>query len=853
MIAAALLSLGAIAAPLPVQAIARDTAQPVIVELAIGRLARATVAAYRLGDEALLPLGRFFDLSEIEVERLGPDRVEAILHPGERRFVVDPTSGSVSFDQRERTVSPESMVVEPSEVYLPATVIGALLDLEWSVSWADLVATVVDPSRLPIAVRLTRDWQRRTRELVGEGLVAERTLESDVRTVDGLVVDYSVLAPSGRPLDQAAYSTALGLELLGGSLTAAAQSQDQPGRARIRSDFAWSGVFHDRPWITQLRLGDGFATGPRPRTLRGLSFGNAPFVRPNYFGTTAFSGNLDPGWTLEAYRGGRMIAFDSVNALGEFAIDAPIQYGENPVDFVAYGPFGEIRRFNRTLRVDADRIPAGSFEYGVAAGACRAQLCQATMNLDARYGVSPRWTVRGGLDQFWRGGMPDLFHPYVGVAGHLTSVVSVDAELVANAVARATVRYDPSIDLALTGEVLRFARGVTDPILTPDGRRGQATLTAFYRPNRDWGATYLEASVDRISTDAGSFLSGRVGGSWQRGELQLLPSVRWQHDRAGGRSADRISYGTGMFLLASPRFGALLSGITSRATLEFEGALAPKTLTAFASRNLGRHLRLELGGGWLRGQGGLFSLTLAANLPTLRSYTTASHSAGRTSASQLFQGSVLYDPSRSRVSLGAGPSIDRSGVTGRVFLDANGNERFDPGEQPLSAVRVSVGMQTRVSGADGSYRLWNVTPHEPALVAIDSTTLASPLWVPTYRAIQIRPAPNRYEVVDIPVAPGGVIEGRAVFAADSAPVGGLALELLHVASGASRTLVTFRDGAFYSIGIKPGEYLLRVEERVARRLQLGAEPIRITMPASPEGATIADLLLLLRQADDQSR
>ena len=46
-------------------------------------------------------------------------------------------------------------------------------------------------------------------------------------------------------------------------------------------------------------------------------------------------------------------------------IDLPIEYGENPVDFIAYGPFGEIREFNETYRLRTDALPAHRFEYGV--------------------------------------------------------------------------------------------------------------------------------------------------------------------------------------------------------------------------------------------------------------------------------------------------------------------------------------------------------------------------------------------------------------------------------------------------------------------------------------------------------
>ena len=137
------------------------------------------------------------------------------------------------------------------------------------------------------------------------------------------------------------------------------------------------------------------------------------------------------GWQVEAYRGGRLIAFDSADALGRYSIDAPIAYGENPVEFVAYGPFGEVRRFSRTHRVDGTRIPARQLEYGVSVGACRTDRCDATANADLRYGLSTRWTARAGVDQFWRGdSLPSLFHPYAGIAGMLGNSVGVEAEVV---------------------------------------------------------------------------------------------------------------------------------------------------------------------------------------------------------------------------------------------------------------------------------------------------------------------------------------------------------------------------------------------------------------------------------------
>jgi hypothetical protein len=312
--------------------------------------------------------------------------------------------------------------------------------------------------------------------------------------------------------------------MLGGSLQALVQSEGEIRDGRTRMDASWNGVWRQSRWLTQLRLGDGLTTGPRFRALRGAAVTNAPYLRPAILGDLPYSGALGPGWQIEAYRGGRLIAFDSVNPLGTFTIDVPLQYGENPIDFVAYGPFGEVRQFNRTYRVSTDILAAGRFEYGVSAGECRAAVCQATANADVRYGVSTRWTLQAGLDQFWRRDRDNLFHPYVGATGSIGNAIGVQAELVKDAVLRGAVRYEPTMDVQFSAEVTRFARGLEQPLLTPGGRRDQITLSGFYRPFPRLGSLFLDGVVDRVREDRGTITSARLGGSVQFDALRVLPS-----------------------------------------------------------------------------------------------------------------------------------------------------------------------------------------------------------------------------------------------------------------------------------------------------------------------------------------
>jgi hypothetical protein len=499
--------------------------EPYLVSLQLGRITSRTVQAFRSGNAALVPLYQLFDLAEIRVEPLADGGLTALLQPGNVRLAVRPRERELALDGDRRKVFPQELVVRDGEVFLSTVVLTRILAVQWDVNWRDLTVTIVEPNALPVARRIAREGLAAAR-LTPPGAVRRPELLYPLERpyTDGMVLDYSILAPSNDALGGGAYQVGAGVDMLGGSLQALVQSEGEIRDGRTRMDASWNGVWRQSRWLTQLRLGDGLTTGPRFRALRGAAVTNAPYLRPAILGDLPYSGALGPGWQIEAYRGGRLIAFDSVNPLGTFTIDVPLQYGENPIDFVAYGPFGEVRQFNRTYRVSTDILAAGRFEYGVSAGECRAAVCQATANADVRYGVSTRWTLQAGLDQFWRRDRDNLFHPYVGATGSIGNAIGVQAELVKDAVLRGAVRYEPTMDVQFSAEVTRFARGLEQPLLTPGGRRDQITLSGFYRPFPRLGSLFLDGVVDRVREDRGTITSARLGGSVQFDALRVLPS-----------------------------------------------------------------------------------------------------------------------------------------------------------------------------------------------------------------------------------------------------------------------------------------------------------------------------------------
>ena len=839
----AALSLGAVAP--------RDTTpEAVVIELRIGRITGTTVQAYRVRSEVLLPLSQFFQLVEIRHRLTLEGRLEATVDPGNLPIVIDPRSDSMRYGDRRVRIEREFIRFESAELYVGSERLGDLLGVMFAVDWSDLTATVIDPSTLPIARRLRREAARDAYLRRPDGLRADVTLGLQRPSWDGVVVDYSLFSPSNDPLAGSTYGFGLGADVGGGSLEMLAQSVGRADLGRLHVDASWTGVWRENRWVKQLRLGDVASTGPRSRPLEGISITNAPFVRPSLVGSLRYAGSLEPGWSVEAYRGGDLVAYDSADASGGFAINLPVRYGENPVDFVAYGPFGEIREFNRTYRVLSELLSARRFEYGLSAGRCPQPsfICNATTNLDLRYGATARWTVQGGLDQFWRDSLPDRTHPYAALVGNPSNAWAIQSEVIGAGLVRGALRYEPSVDLRLEGEYVHFARDSASVLAVP-GRRAQWSITGFLRPKTSQGFFFFDGRFERISTDAGVLTRTRLGASLQTDELRLLPYLRTEH--GGATNGEFVGLAT--FVLPQARWGRFLSQVLLRTNAEIERQAGLVSWSAFVARSLTGGVRIEVGATWLRGNaagaagGGLtYTMTVTSYFSAMRAVTSVLAPGGGqpVSATQFLQGSVLWDRRTDRLAVAPGPSLERSGLSGHVFMDVNANGIRDVGEAAIANAHVLVGSLSTRTDSGGAYRLWDLVPFEPVIVTLDSTSLDSPLLVPLFARTSIVPGPNRFRSLDIPVVEAGVIEGRVV--RNGAGVGGVTLILADRRSGTRRPLVTFNDGAFYLMGVKPGDYELTVEEQVLDALAVDAEPLRFSLVPTANGIGRSDLVVRLK-------
>jgi hypothetical protein len=256
-------------------------------------------------------------------------------------------------------------------------------------------------------------------------------------------------------------------------------------------------------------------------------------------------------------------------------------------------------------------------------------------------------------------------------------------------------------------------------------------------------------------------------------------------------------------------------------------------------RQIAGPVRLDLGAGWSRGQRGLaLDLALSTNLPSLRAVSRGRYNAATgLEGTNLLEGSATYDRHLGRFEFGNGRLIGRARVVGRVYRDLNANGRHEADEPGVSGVRLRVGSRGVTTDSLGRYSAWDLVPFEATSVEVDTLSITDPLWVPASLVIRLVPGPNSYDAVDVAMLPASEAAGQVVFGDARAGVGGVPVLLRHSGSGTVTRTVTFSDGSFYVIGLRPGEYEATVPAEILDRIGADQLPTRFRADASDNGAT----------------
>jgi hypothetical protein len=839
----------------------RPDDQMLIVGVSLGSTSlHDGMVAYSDGERVFLPLLELCRTLDIPIEGSAEaGTAEGWFREESWRFVLDTHRRMLSLNGREQTIDWALIERHEQDFYVPSESFADWLGLTLEVQLGNARIHLPSGQRLPLEQKLERKdrWARQQRQrpaalsdlpvtqmkaawlawpsidaTVSLGLNGDRdtsitTTRTDLLAAGEFLRSNAILSLSAR--DDSRQGSTIDTRLrLGRPATSA-------------NAIGWSAGDINAPLLPLLTAqADGL----------GIRIGNVDDMRSLAdFSRTTLRGDALNGWDVELYRNNDLLAFFTVESTNQYRFDdVALQPGLNLFRVVMYGPQGQRRERLERIVVGDDMLTQGEQHWQGFAMLRDERLLPGPLNsgeqprastgsLMAGFGyrraLTSRWSM--GLDALTAELDDGQQHRYLS--------------------ARTQAGW---LGLLLEGHWLRDVAGGWA------GRLSAQSLGIVNNAGIDYERFVDFDSPEINGIEGGDDLTDRLRARWNNRRFERLSSTLEyelsRYRRTSGADAGTLRETRTSRLRLSQRWRALTTSTslearqeTDRPTLVDGGMLlnyrrprldiasqwsyrfAPgaslRTANITANWNLHERFRLRANLNRSFDQNARTRFDLGLSWTTSRWLTSlqaSRDSDGRYEIGLNMFTSLQRADRRWRADSRSGTGM--SSVIAHVFLDRNGNGRFDDDDEPLPDVRFAAGLGGDMPKTDarGTATLTRLPANQAMTIAIREDSLGNPYWIPLSPAQQIRAQPGQVVSLSFAVMPSTEIDGIVYFmkGAQRKPASNVSLQLLDRTGALVRELRTAFDGAYLFDRVAPGDYTLQVAPGQLSRLSLRAPDAR---------------------------
>jgi len=171
---------------------------------------------------------------------------------------------------------------------------------------------------------------------------------------------------------------------------------------------------------------------------------------------------------------------------------------------------------------------------------------------------------------------------------------------------------------------------------------------------------------------------------------------------------------------------------------------------------------------------------------------------------------------------------ERGAITGKVFVDHNGNARLDPGEPGVKDIKVRIGrLYHEMTDDSGRFILPSIGRIGKVRVSLDMDTVPA-LYNVTHGTQIAELESGRLTEVNLALQPVVWIVGKVICENGGdkpMPLVGVRVYLIDAGTGTNGPdSYTAKDGSYYLGDVKPGEYILRVDQKTLPKRYRIAQP-----------------------------
>jgi hypothetical protein len=822
-----------------------------------GNVNEIVVAQY-LNGTVYLPFRDLFRLLQIKYAvDSGMTRITGFYLTQERQYELDTKKLLARIDNKVLAIREGEISKTDLEIYAQPSLFEKIFGLRFTVDLRHLQLSLETDEVLPVVAEQDREQRKQMLNSLKQGQKDYPLLYGRSRSMFRAgVLDYSLTGMRENGATSSGYNFQGGAEVFDGELNASINgAHDQNGWGNGQHDLRWRYAFDERKEITQTSVGNlqGFGITQAPFT--GVSVSNEPLVPRTMYQTMIIEEQTQPFWTVELYLNDQLTASARADETGRVRFEIPLTYGTNIFSLRKYGPSGEVVTERKRIQVPFTFLPSHELNYSIDAGRLQVggfPLYQA----QALYGLSNVLTNRVSLE-YLRDTLRQI--PV------LTDVVSArvgESMLLAFEVSP-TVRYRADMEVMYPSQIsydVTYTSFEPDRLYNPLAQRHaiQADGTIPFEANRVHYV--LRSTVNRTDLVHGSNLYWTIGASVSHGPFMESLEERYSEldDGQGGISRKPVLYASALYNVR--QFEGLPLNINSfllGATATYDQSSRQiSEVTCDISANILKQGRFRIGYQkdlLLKATTGFFELTF--DFDFTRS-STSLYTGDRNAFSQSVSGALVYASDENILSVYGRQWNDNTGANFRMFLDENGNDKYDEGEKIIEGASVSIGQSASYQKSSGGLvKVWELLPYARYQAELLDVSMANNLWVPKHKLFAFITDPHRAKTMDIPYSAVGMIEGTVLRMRKEGkvPVPGLKVKVIEVGGALKKTISLFQDGSLYYVGLVPGKYTISVDSVQLNTLGLIARPMmrEFIVKATAEGDAINGLDFILVESENK--
>ena len=773
------------------------------------------------------------------------DSVSGFFINQQATYVIDKVNNKITYQGKTFDLKKDDLVKTETNLYLRSPLFGQVFGLDCIFSFRSLSVALNTKIELPVIRELRQEQMRSNiRRLKGE-VKTDTTIERKYPLFHFGMADWSLISSQqlGGKTDTR-LNLALGSVIAGGEANALLNISNNSPFTEKQQQYYWRSVNNERPALRQVLVGkigaQSIASLYDP--VVGLQVTNSPTTYRRSFGTYTLSDITEPNWIVELYVNNVLVDYMKADASGFYKFEVPLVYGNSAVKLRFYGPWGEERVKEENLSIPFNFLPPKELEYTLSAGIVEDTLKSRFSRLAINYGVSRRLTFGGGVE-YLSSIQTGTTLPYFSSSLRLMSSLLLTGEYTYGVRVKGILNYRLPSNLQIELNYTKYHKGQMAIIYNYLEER-KATVSLPLKGKNF--AAYSRLTVNQIvlpnlkNTNAEMLWSGSVYGvSTNLTTYGLFNDVSAPYLYSNLSLSFKLPWRTSFTPQAQYEYN-------QNEFISIKGSIEkPIFKKGFLNMSYEQNFRSSTRN---------FEFGFRYDLPFAQAGYSVRNSNDLTSLVESARGSLLYDQKTKYLGTNNRTSVGKGAISVRPFLDANGNGKYDIGEPKVK------GLQFRINGGtierrdrDTTIQVLDLTPYTSYLLELDKNSFDNISWQLNHLTYKVMVDPNQFKVIDVPISIMGEASGTVYNG--SKGQGRILVCIYRSDMSLVSRILTETDGYYSYLGLKQGNYTVRVDPGQLAKLKISSNPefIPVTIKGSIDGDIIDGLDFRLNLLADTTR